>query len=248
MEIARADLRYSRGFGRFQAGIDVPFLWMGAGRFDHVVDGFHNTFNMPTGGRNTAPTDRFAYEIRRGSDRFEPDANGEYGLGDVTLEAKTALGGTGALAARALLKLPTGSRSKAFGSGYADASLGLLAGGALGPLRFWGNLDGVFVGGTPDPALHLGTHWIFAAGGTVSASLWSVCDVQLELQYLTSPYSVDLRTWDRDVTMLAFGFARNFGGVRVSLGFTEDLATGASPDFALFLNFGAVPNTNTPRQ
>ena len=63
------------------------------------------------------------------------------------------------------MKLPTGSRRTGFGSGHADASVGLLGASEKGLFRFWGNLDAVYLGGSPDPALPLARHWAVAAGG-----------------------------------------------------------------------------------
>ncbi|MBI5444324.1 MAG: DUF3187 family protein [Deltaproteobacteria bacterium] len=244
MEVARADLRYALGVGRMEVEFDLPLLWTGAGLFDSVINSYHDAFNFPTGGRNTAPENRFAYRIRRGARAFDPKPGA--GLGDAVLSVKSAVGSRRDLAARALVKLPTGSRSRGFGSEHADASVGLLGDARAGWFRFWGNLDAVYVGGSPDPALRLGSHWALAAGGTAALDVGRGVDVQLELHYFSSPYDTGLRALDRDPVLFALGVARSFGGLRASFGMTEDVAVETSPDIALFLNLAWTGEANAP--
>lgn len=244
MEAARLALRLARGLGGgVEAGAEIPFAWLGSGWFDGSITAFHRGVGLPNGGRSDAGANEFTYDLRVGKERYAP--SGGAGPADATVWVKAALPPQGPLrwAVRGVVKLPTGAPTRGLGSGYADASLGLLGSAEAGPLRVTGSADAVYVGGTADAALRLDTHWAAAASLSAGLGFGEASEVVVRLAYLSSPFGTGLSEVDRDVLQLVLGAStRVAGDVTLAVGFTEDLAVNSSPDFGLCLSVeAAVP-------
>lgn len=238
MEVARVALRVARGLGGgWEAGAEVPYLWSGGGFFDGFVSAYHRELGLPDGGRDGAGQNEFTYELEVGGERYSPSAGA--GLGDAVLWVKAALPSWGAVqwAVRGALKLPTGNPDRGLGSGRADAAAGLLCAAEAGTLRLAGSADVVRLGGSPDDALPLSTRWAFSGHLGAGLPLGDVADAVAQLSYFSTPYATGLSEVDRDVLTLAAGLRlRVSKRLSLSLGFTEDLSVGASPDFEVFLS------------
>ena len=119
------------------------------------------------------------------------------------------------------------------------AHCGLVLGGRSGRFAFYGNLDGLYLSRSPNPALDLGTKWALSAVSAVTAPVWDWGELACQLRYFSTPYSTGIGSVDKDVWMLAVAFQRSFldGRGVWSVGFTEDLAVEASPDFAALVSF-----------
>ena len=117
-----------RGFlDRWEGGLEIPWVVHSGGRFDRLIDGFHDLFGLPDGGRPL---------VERGATDYVVQADGELAI-DVS--SKTSdLGdirgwlGFGiyespnrTLVSRLHLKLPTGRVRNLSGSGAVDVALGL---------------------------------------------------------------------------------------------------------------------------
>jgi hypothetical protein len=241
MESARAGLRVAYGLGATsEVGVEGSVLWMGGGVFDNALISYHEAVGAPGGGREDAPRNRFAYEVKNGSHTYSPNPHGKPGVGDTVLHWKQGLwagpGGRAAVSIRGLLKLPTGSPEDGFGSGSADGGLGFLFGARSGIFGFFGNLDGLYIGGTPSSALDLRSHFALTGLAAATARAWNLGRVALQLHYQSTPYRTGVEALDKDVWMLAAGLRRSFCSGTGSwwFGFTEDIAVQASPDFAVF--------------
>ncbi|MEW6488150.1 MAG: DUF3187 family protein [Thermodesulfobacteriota bacterium] len=218
--------------------LEVPYLWYGGGAFDPVLDAYHDAFGFPDGDREDRPENAFGYRVTRGRHEYAPRSPAGGGLGDMVLEAVHPLGAPGPLrsAARLSLKLPTGSARNGFGSGHADGGGGVLA-SWQGPRAGVGaNVDVLYLGGSPDAALRLESHWALSALAFAGVQLGPLGTAAAQLHFATSPYGTGLPALDRDVLLLALGVRRQVGAdAWISLGFTEDLVVQASPDFSLFV-------------
>jgi hypothetical protein len=253
LEVARAGLLFAFGLGPgTEFGLEAPILWMGDGAFDKFLIDYHRIFNLPSGDREDAPRNRFAYFVTDGGDTYSPNGDGKAGFGDFVLRLKHRLAGGAdarfALAGRALLKLPTGRARYGFGSGGTDGGLGLVLRGRSGRFAFYGNLDGLYLSQSPDSALDLGSRWALSAIGAVTAPVWDWGELAFQLRYFSTPYSTGIGSVDKDVWMLAVAFRRPFldGRAVWSIGFTEDLAVEASPDFAVLASFQWVSARGRP--
>lgn len=115
---------------KFEIGIDLPFLGHAGGFLDSFIEGWHDTFGLPDGGRKQTERDQLRYSyIRNGRREFKLDKSVN-GIGDIRLTTAWQLvhetgrrPGRGAL--RIGLKLPTGDSDKLLGSGSTDLSVSL---------------------------------------------------------------------------------------------------------------------------
>jgi hypothetical protein len=241
MEVARASLRLAAelpsGLGIWA---DLSYLWFGGGAFDDLLIDYHDALHLPNGDRPDRPRNTFGYTVSRDGQVYSPDPPAGGGPGDTVIGAVVPIpgfSGSGTeVSWRVTGKLPTGSSADGFGSGRADVGTGIIA--SWSGERFWllGNLDGLYFGGTPHPALHMGTHWALSALAEGGLSIDPLGTVSAGLGYLASPYDTGFSSLDRDVLMLRVGFQRPVSkSLLLHVGFTEDLAVESSPDFAVFL-------------
>ena len=121
--------------GKFGLGTDfeitgsLPIYWMHGGFLDPFISGFHDAFNLPNRIRGAEPNNLFRYEWRVQDTPILEREDGFVAFGDLTLQVKRAiiwkeLGAT-ELAARAAIKLPTGSRDSLVSSGGTDLGFGV---------------------------------------------------------------------------------------------------------------------------
>lgn len=133
------------GIGRaFEAGIEIPYVLYGGGFLDSFIVDWHRTFNLPQGGRDSAPRDRlnFSYE-KDGRTRLGMKRAGS-GVGDIALTSAMVLhdrrdeGSLDRVALRGSLKLPIGESGSLRGSGSTDFALSLC--GEMDNFTEWGSL------------------------------------------------------------------------------------------------------------
>jgi len=122
---------------RFEAGIEVPLLLHSGGLFDGTIDGYHDRFGFPDGGRPVFARDRFvAGYVGDGASVFIEGPPGGVGLGDVVLSGRLALSDPAtratAIALALELKLPTGDPDRLEGSGSLDYGASLQMSRAFG--------------------------------------------------------------------------------------------------------------------
>jgi len=143
--------RYGLG-DRFEAGVEIPYILYGGGFLDDFVIDWHNTFNLPQGGRETAPKNRLGFRYSKDGVLKLNMTHAGSGVGDISLTGGMKLyddrsdASHDSLALRAALKLPSGDSASLRGSGSTDFTL-LLCGG-MNNFTEWGTL-GLFgsVGG-----------------------------------------------------------------------------------------------------
>ena len=120
-ETARLRFSHRRGVGD---GWDVSFeasaLDRGGGFLDGWIEDWHDTFGLPSGGRDMAVDDQYRFHYERQNTVLLDQARGGTGIGDATFTLGRRLGGATTL--RAMVKLPTGDE---------DALEGGTRGGAL---------------------------------------------------------------------------------------------------------------------
>jgi hypothetical protein len=122
--ITSLSLRQSAGAG-LEWGLEVPWVWHSGGFTDRFIDGFHDLFGFPDGGRDSAPRNRLDYRIDvAGSEPVRVrEAGGHPGdvRGWVGYEVLRSTARRAAL--RGSVKLPTGRVRHLSGSEAADVSL-----------------------------------------------------------------------------------------------------------------------------
>lgn len=249
-ESYRTVLSLSRGIGRdLELGLELPFVGHGGGVFDGFIEGWHDTFNLPQGGRKSAPQNRLLYRYEKdGKVRLLLDESG-FGLGDIRLiggwQLYRGTSGTArnAVALRGSLKLPTGSSAWLRGSGSTDVALWLSGSSSFTLPGPWGELGFYGAGGgmimtqgdvLPDQQRH-------AAGfGTAGFGYAPVDWITLKLQLdgHTAFYdNSDLRELSNSALEIRMGGDINFSAsTALSIAVSEDLAVYTAPDVTLHLS------------
>ena len=139
LELTRFNLSLRYGLAEaWEIGFEVPVMYMHGGFLDEPIRAIEDLFGAPKPRRTFERDDlyghtenAFIYEISRDGETFLRGKDNAFGIGDIALTAKRRVldqeGWTPGLAARGALKVPTGDEDEAFGSGRADAALGLAA-------------------------------------------------------------------------------------------------------------------------
>lgn len=238
-EVYRLTLALRYGLAdRLELGLDLPYVWHQGGSFDGFIDGFHRTFDMPDGGRESWKTDYLRYvAVREGETELylEEDASG---LGDVLLSAGWSLSGgetARPVALRAALKLPTGEADKLTGSESTDFSVRLTGTDAatLAPWNltwYWGAgalwmSQGDVLADRQRDVVGFGTLGI----GWAPLS-WGALKLQFDGH---TPFyrDSDLTQLDSSSVQVILGLSAELPGkVLFDFGVTEDLVVNTSPD------------------
>lgn len=231
---------------RWEAGVEIPYLFQGGGFLDSFVVNWHTTFRLPQGGRDNATKGRLLYHYRKdGIQKLLMDRSGS-GIGDISLTGGISLydvSGAGRhdrLSLKGAVKLPTGDSSYLRGSGGIDAMLQLC--GSVNSYSAWGSL-GVYgsIGGLAmskgdvlrdqhNPVAGIGTLGI----GWGPAS-WISFKVQLNG---TTPLYRDssLDELSKSPLLLISGGTLRFPGeYLLDIGVAEDVAVAAAPDVSFHL-------------
>lgn len=223
---------------RWEAGLFVPVLSQGGGILDSIIQGWHRTWGLPNGGREDAPKNRYLYQYTRNNQLLLNVSQGSVTFGDLRLSTGYLLADH--LAARAMLKLPTGDASHLSGSGAAGGALwldgGLPLGGFFNWLTLYGSLGYSYNGkGDILPQLQKTGMPFGAAGlGLRFTPRW---DAKVQVYFHAAPYKdSELAALDHIAAPLtvstSYRVARN---TAISLGFQEKANLFASPDFGVFL-------------
>lgn len=124
-ETTAIDYQLRGNFGeRMEWGVVLPLVMHSGGFLDSMIDGFHNAFGLPEGGRDLARSDRLDYLVRVDGVTFADYSSIQRGFGDVRGWLGYALHASPqrSVILRAALKLPTGRSDRLTGSEAVDAS------------------------------------------------------------------------------------------------------------------------------
>lgn len=128
-ESFRTTLSFRHGFGNhLEAGLEIPFVGNGGGAFDSFIEGWHDFFGLPQGGRNEAPRNRLLYAYEKNGSGLLLLDRSNTGIGDIRITGgyqlyKSHGQSPRAVSVRGSLKLPTGQSSSLHGSGSLDAAV-----------------------------------------------------------------------------------------------------------------------------
>jgi hypothetical protein len=233
------DGRYGIARG-IECGVEIPFVILGGGFLDSFIEGYHNTFGFPQGGRDQAPRNRLLYQYRRdGQERFRID-NSSYGPGDIRLHGawqsyQKMEGQPRAVALRASLKLPTGDSGQLHGSGSTDFSLWVTASDnyklALGHLTLFG-AAGIMAMTDGKVLQEQQRNWVGFGGMGVGWSplRWIAFKIQTNVH---TPFYRDseLRELNANSAQLTIGGTLAFlDRTTLDIGVTEDIIVLTAPD------------------
>jgi hypothetical protein len=228
-----------------ELGVDLPYLNHEYGRFDGLINNFHEKFGIGGNSRSQVADNRLTYTyIRKGSTRFqisEPVS----GPGDVMLHGAyqfyhRSQPASRAVALRVSLKLPTGQAEKLTGSGGFDLSMGIAGSDALWlaayRVTFYGMIGGLYLGdGDVLPELqrhlapfgHLGIGW--------QPVNWLAIRLQIDARGAFFKH-VGFRPLDSWAAQLVGGFSFNLPAATfLDLALLENIFVETAPDVALHI-------------
>lgn len=237
--------RYGIG-GRFEAGIEIPYILYGGGFLDSFIIDWHNAFSLPQVGRDVAPKNRLGFVYYKDGVQKLRMTHAGSGIGDITLTGGMQVydaadkEGRDSLAIRGALKLPSGNSSYLHGSGGTDFVLQLC--GSTNSNTEWGTL-GVY-GSVGALAMSGGNvlsdqHNRFAGIGTLGLG-WgpaSWISFKVQLNGNTPLYrGSSLDELSKSALMLISGGAiRLPGEYLLDIAVSEDVAVDTAPDVSFHL-------------
>lgn len=237
-ESHRLALRLDRGFANgWEIGVEAPLIVHRRGFLDAFIEGWHDLFGLPQGGRDQAAREQLDYSYQKDSKALFSLQDEEMGLGDIRLLLSRQLlsADDSALALHASLELPSGAAGKLLGSGSVDMALWL-----SGEQRWRLTSQRL--------ALHYGVGLLAANSGELLSgqrrplvgtgtlglawSYWSWLALQIQIDAHTSLFeNSGLRQIDAASAQLAIGGAVALAErTRLELAVVEDIAVDTAPD------------------
>ncbi|MFO7765726.1 MAG: DUF3187 family protein [Pelovirga sp.] len=240
-ETSRAIVSMRYGFAeRWEAGVDVPMISHDGGVLDSFIEGWHDLFGLPQGGRDSARRNQlhYSYQQNNSSGLDYSGANG--GFGDIALFASYQLlpaepGARRSVALRSGIKLPTGNSSRLRSSGATDAHLRLAASDAA-TLGKWNTTlfasAGVLWLGKGDILEDQQRRWVGFGSIGIGWMPRSWIDVKLQLDGHTPFYDTSKLTQINSSSLqLAIGGSLHFSErVSLDLAVIEDVVVDSASD------------------
>ena len=234
-------LSYNLRYGwveRWEVGLFVPFLVQGGGILDPVIQDWHRLWGLPNGGRQYSPNDRYLYRYMRDGQTLVDVSRSTASFGDTQLTSGYQVADH--FAARAMLKLPTGSASNLSGNGTVGGAVWLDGGlplkGAFRWLTFYASL-GYSLNGRGDILPRQQNKALPFGGAGFRIGFSERWEARLQM-YFNAPAYRDSGLSPLShiaVPLTATASYRLAPKTTVSFGFQEKAIFLASPDFGLHI-------------
>jgi hypothetical protein len=240
-ESQRYELSIRRSIGnRFEIGMSVPWISYNGGVLDGFIEGWHNVWGLPDGGRPDYAKRQLTINYqRRGRAELDFD-RAEAGFGDAQLTAAWQLiqSAQNAVALAGHINLPTGDADKLTGSGKGSAGFTLAATHTRLfdlPLTLSGNIGaqwqprGDVLGDQQKQS-------VWFASTEINWALAQDWRLKVQVQAHSALYTSELRALGSDAMQLLLGGSVNLSKnwlLDVAVG--EDIAVDTAPDVTLQL-------------
>ncbi|WP_372807796.1 DUF3187 family protein [Pontiella sp.] len=229
-----------------EVGLDLPYVQHGGGYLDSTIRKFHSTLGYSNGRQKEFEKNQIHFLVADQGDVLYETLESSQGLGDIRLTAGVPLLASGLsdgrhLAARSVLKLPTGESEDLLGSGGTDVSLGLAYSDtrllASMNIALGANVGAVYLGNS-DVLAGKQNHLVGYGGASMNwrARNWLALNLQLDLQ--SAAYDSELIQLGSSLQLLAGAALRLPGDVMLDVGISEQLTTDATPDVGFYLMLG----------
>ena len=246
MEMIRTSLEASYGvLPRLELGLSLPAANYYSGFMDKPILEVEKFFGDPRNIREKEDANQFACFVRKDGKVLISASNNSTGIGDLVLRAKGKVWDEGdtlpGLSTRVSVKLPTGDKDRAFGSGEVDWGLGLLLQKDIDRISAYLNADVTFPGDAFDDAgvslrefytVMFGAEYRFTHRFSALA----------QMNWITRPFKdTGLDMLDKRIVELLIGL--NYctkNGIFIQTGGVEDFfdSCESGADFTFFLNMG----------
>ncbi|EKD50634.1 MAG: hypothetical protein ACD_62C00472G0001 [uncultured bacterium] len=251
MEIWRTAYSFAYGVSKvFDVRVDIAFVSNMGGFLDSFIQGYHDAFGFPNGGRDLVPNNEYHFELTQNGNALVDYSQETFGLSDVVLRGKYFLSKHISLpidlATAFYFKLPVGRSGKGLSSGQADAGLSLFGQKSFKRFHLVSQL-GVVVMGEDALLAPLQKRAQFVFGQSVEYQILDGWSVLAQLSGNTAAFDrVDTTDLSDPVMDLTLGFAGTFlpkkgrvGELFYQWSFSEDvLSRGPSVDFSMLFLVG----------
>jgi hypothetical protein len=248
MEALRTCLQVGYGISSWlELGYSVPASYYWGGILDGFIYDVESFFGSVRRIREVEERYAFTYHVKKDGKTVISGSNNTIGIGDIPVRLKANVVGQGnvwpAVSTRASVKLPTGSKSKAFGSGEFDWGLGLLLEKDIKDLSIYLNGDVTFPGDAyEDDGINLQEFYTLLFGleyrWTPRLSLLG------QTYHMTRPFSqTGVPPLDRRIHELLLGLSyRTKGNLAIQGGLMQDIidSSDAGADVTFFFNIAAA--------
>jgi hypothetical protein len=233
------DLRYGL-LSNVEIGLELPLLFTYSGILDDFIEGTEGFFGRKRRQRRDENQGQFAYQVLRGDRPFIRGRDNAVGIGDVVWKLKVRVWRERAwrpgLSLRAAVKFPTGSTSRAFGSGEVDGSVGFLLQQSFGRFTLYLNGDVTFPGEAFDP---VSLQPFFAGIAAVEYRIARPVSVVAQFRGDTRPFHDTIPILDKRLLEVILGL--NWAlthRIRLQAGLSEDVfeSSCCAADLSFFLN------------
>ena len=226
---------------RFEIGIEVPFIRHTGGSLDGAIEGWHDLFGLPNGGRDKVARDQLVYAWISESVTQADFRSSASGVGDTTLHLGYRLGNSAKRnwSLRAGVKLPTGDPDKLTGSDSTDffASLHMTQADLFGrsSLVFHGSLGAISIGDGNVGESQL-EDWVAFGSASVVWQPWQRVSLKTQVDFNSPLYNSRLRELgDASVQLGLGGTIRLTDRTLLDIALIEDIVTDTSPDVVFHL-------------
>ena len=247
MEMIRASMEMQYGIAPgFEIGMSLPLVCSGSGIMDNFILDVEKFFTDPRKVREEEDHNKYEYYVKKNGKAFiSGKGKRSSGLGDFVLRAKGKIWEEGdtrpCLSARVAVKVPTGDKDRALGSGKADYGFGLLLQKDITNFTFYLNADVIFPGDAfEDENISLREFYevMFGARYKINSQL----SILAQVNYTTRPFeNTGLQMLDRRIFDLLAGITYlTEGDIFIQGGGIEDFhdSIDAGADITFFLNIG----------
>ena len=222
----------------FAAQVQIPYRYTGGGVLDSAIDSWHDFFGLPQGTRAFSPQDRIRIAYGRGNTVIFDVRTPQTGLGDISLDFGRSLHSTdsGAVAAWASIKLPSGDADRFTGSGATDASLAIAAEHRLGEnWSAFGQAGVAWLGeGERLAARQRDFAWSALAG--IGWRAWRGLELKAQLDAHSAVFDEAELDFLGEAFVLTFGGDYRFAsGWQLDLAVSEDIAVESASDVVFVL-------------
>jgi len=246
-EMVRTSLQLSYGLlPGLELGLSIPAIHYYSGVMDGFIEDVENLFGDSRNIRENQDTNRFVCFVKKDDKTIISASENSIGMGDLVLKAKAKVWDEGnllpALSIRSALKLPTGDKDQAFGSGEIDWGLGLLLQKDISKMSFYFNANVTFPGDAFDDAgISLNEFYAYMIG--LEYRFTPRFSVLAQMNHtITRPFDdADLDLLDRRIYELLLGINYRVGEkVFIQAGGVEDIldSCDATADITFFFNVG----------
>lgn len=247
MEMIRTSFELQYGvLPGVEVGISLPFVYSYSGFMDNIILDVEEFFNFTRTVRVYQEANKYEYYVKKNNKPFISGKGKRCsGMGDLVLRAKGKIWDEGrilpGLSARAALKVPTGEKDRALGSGEPDYGFGLLLQKNIKRLTAYLNTDVVFPGNAYEEENVPITEFYKAMLGA-EYKVSSRFSILAQVNYLTRPFkNTGLMMLDKSIYDLLLGIHYlTKGGIFVQGGAIEDFngSGNSGADITFFLNVG----------